>query len=172
MIKRLWVFVLASLFLVFIVPIFITGLPAMAAAGPDPKWVYPSAQEKVTRPFEPPAKNWLAGHRGIDFPGEQDDEVYSTGFGTVVFADQLAGKGVVVINHGLVRTTYEPVSAFVEVGDEVIPGQLLGTLAPGISHCATPEKVWCLHWGAIRNGKYLNPLLLIHPRVRLLPLKR
>jgi murein DD-endopeptidase MepM/ murein hydrolase activator NlpD len=170
MFKRSWIFVLASLFLVFIVPIFFTQLPAIAGDW-IPKWVYPSSETKVSRPFEPPAENWLAGHRGIDFAGVLDQEVFATGFGTVVFADQLAGKGVVVINHGLVRTTYEPLNVLVEVGDEVVPGQLIGKLSLGVSHCATKEKVWCLHWGAIRNGKYLNPLLLIHPRVRLLPVK-
>lgn len=135
-------------------------------------WKFPTTSTKVSRKFEPPAHNWLAGHRGIDFPGVIGQEIYSTWFGTVVFADSLAGKGVVVISHGLVRTTYEPVDAQVSVGDEVIPGQLIGKLSLGVSHCSTDEKVWCLHWGAIRNGRYLNPLLLIYPKVRLLPLRQ
>jgi murein DD-endopeptidase MepM/ murein hydrolase activator NlpD len=137
----------------------------------NPNWVYPSSETIVSRPFEPPAQNWLAGHRGVDFRGEIGQEVFATGTGTVVFADQLAGKGVVVISHGLIRTTYEPVTAEVKVGELVNVGQLIGHLTPGVSHCATTETVWCLHWGAIRNGKYLNPLLLLYPRVRLLPLK-
>lgn len=133
-------------------------------------WVLPTNQSKTSRPFEPPAQNWLAGHRGVDYRGSAGEQVYSAGNGVVVFAADLAGKGVVVISHGLVRTTYEPLTALVEVGEQVIAGQIIGTLAPGISHCANLETVWCLHWGAIRDGKYLNPLLLIYPRVRLLPL--
>lgn len=134
-------------------------------------WVHPTIHTKPSRSFEPPVKNWLAGHRGIDFPAVVGQEVFSAGAGTIVFAQELAGKGVVVVNHGLIRTTYEPVTAKVTVGDQVIAGQLIGILSTGISHCATFESAWCLHWGAIRNGKYLNPLYLLYPKVRLLPLK-
>ena len=136
----------------------------------SPPWVFPTTQTKTSRPFEPPAQNWLAGHRGVDFRGQLGDQVFAAGAGVVIFADSLAGKGVVVISHGLIRTTYEPLKIRVSVGDQVSPGQLIGTLTTGISHCATEETVWCLHWGAIRDGKYLNPLLLVYPRVRLLPL--
>ena len=137
-----------------------------------PPWVLPTSQTKTSRPFEPPAQNWLAGHRGVDFRGLLGDQVFAAGSGVVVFADSLAGKGVVVVSHGLIRTTYEPLEVLVKVGDQVSPGQLIGTLSTGISHCATEETVWCLHWGAIRDGKYLNPLLLVYPRVRLLPLNQ
>ncbi len=133
-------------------------------------WVLPTQQTKTSRPFEPPAQNWLAGHRGVDFRGQLGDQVFAAGSGVVIFADVLAGKGVVVISHGLIRTTYEPLDIQVSVGDQVSLGQVIGTLATGISHCATEASVWCLHWGAIRDGKYLNPLLLVYPRVRLLPL--
>lgn len=136
-----------------------------------PKWVLPTSQKTPSRNFEPPAQNWLAGHRGIDFRVQLNQEVFAAGTGTVVFADQLAGKGVVVVNHGLIRTTYEPVIAIVEVGQQVQTGQVLGHVGLGVSHCANEEEVWCLHWGAIRNGKYLNPLLLVYPKVRLLPIK-
>lgn len=150
---------------------FSFSLISPPAQANSPDWVLPSSQTKVSRPFEPPMQNWLAGHRGVDFRVELGTSIYATGFGTVVFADDLAGKGVVVINHGLVRTTYEPLKVLVEVGDQVKPGDLIGEVTTGISHCATAEKVWCLHWGAIRNGRYLNPMLLVYPKVRLLPLK-
>lgn len=161
--------------------IFATALPIQASpaqansigqkTAQADKWVYPTSQKIPSRNFEPPAQNWLAGHRGIDFRADLNQSVYSAGVGTVIFADQLAGKGVVVISHGLVRTTYEPVTALVEVGEQVLAGQLIGQVSFGVSHCATDTDVWCLHWGAIRNGRYLNPLLLIYPKVRLLPLK-
>ncbi len=136
----------------------------------SPEWVLPTTETKTSRPFEPPAQNWLAGHRGVDYRGQLGDQVFAAGSGVVVYAGLLASKGVVVISHGLVRTTYEPLTALVEVGEPVKAGQLIGTLSVGESHCANSETVWCLHWGAIRNGKYLNPLLLVYPRVRLLPL--
>lgn len=159
-----------TLCLLLIVLITIATAPNASAIEPSPNWTYPIENKKVFRPFEPPLQNWLAGHRGIDFAATTNTEVHSVGFGTVIYAGPLASKGVVVISHGLVRTTYEPIKASVEVGDEVSPGQLIGTLEIGESHCSTQTEVFCLHLGAIRDGKYLNPLLLIRPRVRLLPL--
>ncbi|MEY4493145.1 MAG: hypothetical protein RL355_494 [Actinomycetota bacterium] len=158
--------------LAFLLVVLITSatVSKVNAIEPSPNWTYPIENKKVFRPYEPPLQNWLAGHRGIDFAAPANTEVHSVGFGTVIYAGPLASKGVVVISHGLVRTTYEPVKAVVSVGDEVAPGQLIGTLEIGESHCSTQTEVFCLHLGAIRDGKYLNPLLLIKPRVRLLPL--
>lgn len=136
----------------------------------DPKWNYPVLDHQISRGFDRPSENWLAGHRGIDFAATLDQEVLAVGSGTVIFAGLLAEKGVVVISHGLIRTTYEPVSAKVSIGQNVKTGEVIGYVSTGISHCSNKEKVWCLHLGAIRDGKYLNPLLLVHPRVRLLPI--
>jgi murein DD-endopeptidase MepM/ murein hydrolase activator NlpD len=80
----------------------------------------------------------------------------------------LAGRGVVVVDHGGVRTTYEPVSASVQVGDVVTRGDVIGTLQRGSSHCFPSA---CLHWGLRRGGTYLDPLTLVGAGpVRLLPL--
>jgi murein DD-endopeptidase MepM/ murein hydrolase activator NlpD len=90
----------------------------------------------------------------------------------VTFAATLAGRGVVVVDHGGTRTTYEPVTATVPVGATVTAGTPVGRLAAG-SHCgATP----CLHWGLRRGSTYLDPLgqsaddqLTGSGQVRLLP---
>jgi murein DD-endopeptidase MepM/ murein hydrolase activator NlpD len=66
----------------------------------------------------------------------------------------LAGRGVVVVDHGAVRTTYEPVTASVSVGDQVLAGEQLGTLAPGHGDGSS------LHWGLRAGDEYLDPLLL------------
>lgn len=89
--------------------------------------------------------------------------------GTISFAGPLAGRGVVVIDHGDgTRTTYEPVSASVVAGEEVSAGDELGRLSLRGSHCLPAT---CLHWGWLRGEEYLNPLDLVGPRrVRLLPL--
>jgi murein DD-endopeptidase MepM/ murein hydrolase activator NlpD len=87
----------------------------------------------------------------------------------ITFAGLVAGKGVVVIKHGSLRTTYEPVSASVSVGSKVRVSQVIGTLVAGESHCSSQTTVSCLHWGLIRGEKYLNPLSLVQKRVRLLP---
>lgn len=59
------------------------------------------------------------------------------------------------ITHGRLRTTYQPVSASVRVGQRVGVGQQIGRLAAG-SHCA----VSCLHWGLKAGDRYLDPTLL------------
>jgi murein DD-endopeptidase MepM/ murein hydrolase activator NlpD len=88
--------------------------------------------------------------------------------GTVTFAAPLAGRGVVVVDHGGVRTTYEPVHARVTVGDAVARGAVIGTLQRASSHCF-PRA--CLHWGLLRGDSYLNPLILVGAGpIRLLPL--
>ena len=76
---------------------------------------------------------------------------------------------VTVAHAGGVRTTYEPVTASVRVGEEVAAGDDLGVLATG-SHCPTA----CLHWGALRGDVYIDPLSLLRPAAPpvLLPLGR
>ena len=65
------------------------------------------------------------------------------------------------------RTTYEPVSANVAVGDVVGRDGVIGTLQRASSHCF-PRA--CLHWGLLRGETYLNPLTLVGAGpVRLLP---
>lgn len=124
---------------------------------------------RVAERFRAPSQRWTAGHRGADLVGTHGQEVLAARDGVVAFAGPLAGRGVVSVLHpdGL-RTTYEPVSASVAVGDLVARGAVLGTLEPG--HAGCPAAA-CLHWG-VRRGEadYLDPLVLVGPgRVRLLP---
>jgi hypothetical protein len=94
--------------------------------------------------------------------------VLAIGAGTVRFAGPLAGRGVVVVDHGGLRSTYEPVTAIVHRGDVVDAGEAIGLLQTPYSHC-TPEV--CLHLGLRRGSVYLDPLDLLGPRpVRLKPL--
>lgn len=123
----------------------------------------------MVRRFDPPAQQWLAGHRGVDLAATPGATVRAAGAGTVVYAQILAGRGVVSVAHpnGL-RTTYEPVTATVTLGDQVSAGQPLGTVGAG--HPGCPENA-CLHWGLRRGAVYLDPLALLGlGRVRLLPL--
>jgi murein DD-endopeptidase MepM/ murein hydrolase activator NlpD len=94
--------------------------------------------------------------------------VHASLAGTVTVAGTLAGRGVVVVDHGGIRTTYEPVTARVHVGDAVARGSVIGTLQLAASHCF-PRA--CLHWGLLRGAVYLDPLTLVGAGpVRLLPL--
>jgi murein DD-endopeptidase MepM/ murein hydrolase activator NlpD len=164
-------------YLTFRQKIGVLGIAAGLTAGllqPGPalatkRWDWPLQTAQLSSGFDRPAQNWLPGHRGVDLVGQSGDQVLAAGNGVVTFAGLVAGKGVVVIKHGSLRTTYEPVSALVAVGSKVRVGEVIGTLVPGESHCSSQTSVSCLHWGLIRGEKYLNPLSLVQKRVRLLP---
>lgn len=166
-----WVTSLRMLTLLVLVPI-LTGGAGAAGSAPSaevrPVGVWPLAPvPDVTRRFDPPAVDWGAGHRGVDLLGATGQTVRAALAGTITFAGPLAGKQVVVVSHGLTRTTYEPVLPSVAVGAEVAAGAAIGTLAGAPSHCV-PHA--CLHWGWRRGEEYLDPLGLVEqPRIRLLP---
>jgi murein DD-endopeptidase MepM/ murein hydrolase activator NlpD len=105
----------------------------------------------------------------VDLAGGVGQPVRAGASGRVTFAGRLAGRGVVVVDHGATRTTYEPVAASVAVGDTVGAGAVLGRLELFASHCF-PRA--CLHWGLIEGADhYLDPLTLVGAGpVRLLPL--
>jgi murein DD-endopeptidase MepM/ murein hydrolase activator NlpD len=141
------------------------GTPAI------PAFVWPLAGAPVVvGAFDPPAEPWLAGHRGVDLAGTLGQRVYAAGTGTVSFAGRVAGIGVVSITHpGGLRTTYEPVTASVHIGNPVVIGTPIGTIDGRLPHCA-PRAAACLHWGLIRAGVYLDPLMLLGlGQVRLYP---
>lgn len=123
---------------------------------------------EVVAGFDPPAVRWGRGHRGVDLQGRLGQPVRTSLAGTVSFSGRIAGRGVVVIDHGATRTTYEPVTGSVSRGDRVGRGDVLGRLTLFGSHCF-PRT--CLHWGLRRGDVYENPLTLVGGGpVRLLPL--
>ncbi|MCH1868680.1 murein hydrolase activator EnvC [Nocardioides sp. CFH 31398] len=141
--------------------------PAAAREVPVGTWPLPPVPEVVAY-FDPPDGPYGRGHRGVDLAGWVGAPVRAALPGTVTYAGPLAGRGVVVVDHGPTRTTYQPVAASAAVGDVVGLGAVLGHLAAGGSHCA-PRA--CLHWGWIEDETYLDPLLLVGAGpVRLLPL--
>jgi len=145
------------------------GAGRAAAADSDPvgEWPLRPAPE-VVRGFDPPSSTWGAGHRGVDLLGQPGQRVHAALAGTVSFVGTIAGRGVVTVDHGATRTTYEPVTSTIPVGTVVGAGKPLGRLAFPGSHCA-PQA--CLHWGWIEGDTYLDPLRLVGAGpVRLLPL--
>jgi murein DD-endopeptidase MepM/ murein hydrolase activator NlpD len=138
-------------------------LPTRAGYG------WPIDEPVVVRRFDPPPAPWLPGHRGVDLAAVPGGAVRSAGPGTIVFAGDVAGRGVVSVAHaGGLRTTYEPVRSYLRPGAVVAAGEEIGVVAAGHSGC--PVRA-CLHWGLRRGGDYLDPLTLLGlGRVRLLPL--
>jgi murein DD-endopeptidase MepM/ murein hydrolase activator NlpD len=151
--------------------------PAVGAAGSDRSpapagaAVWPlSPVPDIGERFDPPDTRWGAGHRGVDLRGSPGQPVRAALGGRITFAGTLAGRGVVVVDHGATRTTYEPVEATVSAGDTVAAGDRIGRLQLGGSHCYPAA---CLHWGWRDGDTYLDPLTLVGAGpVRLLPLGR
>jgi murein DD-endopeptidase MepM/ murein hydrolase activator NlpD len=138
------------------------------AAGPVGGWPLQPVPA-VVEGFDPPVSTWGAGHRGVDLRGSPGQVVHAAEAGTVRFVGRIAGRGIVVVDHGGTRTTYEPVRASVAVGESVSSGAPLGRLELFGSHCFPAA---CLHWGLIAGrDTYLDPLTLVGAGpVRLLPL--
>ncbi|MFF1294933.1 MULTISPECIES: murein hydrolase activator EnvC family protein [unclassified Streptomyces] len=146
----------------------VSGGPAPPPpAAPDPSvpaigraWPV-GVRPSVLRGWEPPATAYGRGHRGVDLAAASGTPVRAVAAGRVLYAGRVAGKGVVSVElTGTdLRTTYEPVTASVEKGDEVAPGEVLGTVAATGSHCTAP----CVHWGLRKGEVYLDPLSLLPP---------
>lgn len=140
--------------------------PVSASATPTlPTGVRPVSGPVVTR-FDPPDVRWGPGHLGIDLAAREGQTVVAAADGVVTFAEVLAGRGVVVVDHGQVRTTYEPVAAIVRVGEVVGRGRPIGRLQAGHPSCAGTT---CLHWGLRAGDTYLDPMQLLGGAIRLLP---
>lgn len=157
------------LILALVIGLSLLGLPAQQStvwadpgpvAGSDPALLdagWPlRGNPEIAEEYNPPEERWKAGHRGIDLAATVGADVLAAAGGTVTFAGTIAGKGVVVVAHGALRTTYQPVVAAVAVGTIVARGALLGRLTTG-GHCAMA----CLHWGLKRGDNYLDPRSLL-----------
>lgn len=160
------------LLLVLSLSLSTVGAPARASEPAPGSGVWPlSPHPRVVAGFHPPTTRWGAGHRGVDLAGRPGQVVRAALAGRVVYAGVLAGRGVVVVDHGAVRATYEPVAATVHPGDRVAAGTTIGRLQILGSHCLPAT---CLHWGLIEGrDRYLDPLTLVGAApVILLPLPR
>ncbi len=110
----------------------------------------------VEHAFDPPDVPWGAGHRGVDLEARPGQRVLAPADGRVVFVGRVGGKPVVVVDHGGVRSTFEPVEPTVRVGQRVHEGQVIGRVGHE-AHCHDR----CLHWGLKRGQDYLDPLVLV-----------
>lgn len=144
-----------------------TAAPWPAAAIDSPPWQPPVTPAVVARAFDGPAAPWLPGHRGVDLHTSVGSAVVAPAAGTVVFAGSVAGRGVLTLDHGVLRTSYLPINALVTRGDTVAAGTVVGTVGTGAGHCGDGG---CLHMGLRRGAEYLNPMLMLsRPTARLVP---
>ncbi|MCO5992150.1 M23 family metallopeptidase [Actinoallomurus rhizosphaericola] len=142
--------------------------PAVPPGPGEARWQWPlRPPTPVLRRFDPPAHPWESGHRGVDLAAPPGRPVFAAGAGRVTFARDLAGRGVITISHGTLRTTYLPVRPVVRTGQTVVAGTRIGVVEAMLGHCGQES---CLHWGLLRGDSYLDPLSLLGlGPVRLLP---
>jgi len=142
---------------------FVPVVPALAAGSPAATVTYRAPVDApVTDGFRPPAENWNAGNRGIEYATRPGSPVAASADGEVVFAGPIAGEQYVVLLHADgIRTSYSFLaSTSVRRGDKVRQGQSVGTTGARF------------HFGARAGDAYLDPSLLFGggpPTVHLVP---
>ncbi|WP_245831980.1 M23 family metallopeptidase [Solemya velesiana gill symbiont] len=127
-------------------------------------------QKQTTPAGRPVKKGWISSrygyrkdpftgknafHHGVDIAGKKDSDVFAVASGVVTFAGEQSGYGYLVeIRHadGYATKYGHNSKIFVEAGDLVTKGQVIGSL--GSTGRSTGPHV---HFEIVRNGKTLNP---------------
>lgn len=163
----------ASLFFAVMLLLWPFAMPlpdagAAASPGYEAPWTWPlNPVPPIARPFNPPPKPWLSGHRGVDLTAAAGAEIVSPAAGVVFFVGKVVDRPVITINHGGgLLSSFEPVSSRLRVGDTVTKGQHIGMLATrdgragNAGHCPFD----CVHWGVRLNRQYVDPLRYVQDR--------
>lgn len=130
-------------------------------------WVPPVQPMIIERFFEPPPTAYSAGNRGVDIETYPGAPIRSPQDGIVFFSGKLGNVGIVSINHNNLKSTFQPLEPIIKSGQFVSRNQIIGYVSDAGSHCI-PRT--CLHWGLIEEKRYLNPLSVLTPKTRLLPI--
>lgn len=102
------------------------------------RWQWPTLSPvPVASSFAPPVHDWLPGRRGVTLTYPGGSPVYACASGTVTFAGQVGGRGVISIQHETrghtIWSTYLPVTPSVSVGDTVTMGAQIGAVEDRIA---------------------------------------
>lgn len=147
-----WACVSAALFLLL-------GPATGAAAAAKGRPFIAPVDAEIVRRFEQPSNKFGPGHRGTDYGLPSGTTVRASGEGTVSFAGPVAADGLfITIQHlGGISTTYSYLSRVdVRQGDRITQGQVIGLSGGG-----HPGGLPGLHFGAKRNGEYIDPEVLL-----------
>lgn len=131
------------------------------------RWQPVLSNQHIAQHFDLKNGPYKAGHRGIDLRATQSESVLAPVAAEVVFAGTVVDREVLTLKQADGKLiSFEPVTAAVETGEFVAPGELIGHVS-GFTHCGGD----CLHVGLRIGAEYRNPLLyLVGGRARLLPL--
>lgn len=129
-----------------------TDLPVLLSSG--------SPATSITQDFHVGEHNWDPGHRGIDIQAPTLSTIVAPSNGAISFAGSVGGKNSVSMKlAGGVVLSFEPASTTLAVGTIVSKGQSIATVTGHSDHC---DGI-CVHWGARRNGKYVDPRTTLTP---------
>lgn len=143
-----------------LLPLIALALAAPPASADETGWRWPTSggASDLIRPFQAPITRYGTGHRGIDLQATVGQPIFSLAAGTVLFSGLVARTPTLVLDHGGgLRSTYQPITTTLKVGDLVKTGEVLGVVGVG-SHCL--HRV-CLHFGVKNASGYLDPLKLL-----------
>lgn len=133
-----------------------------------------ASAQTIGRPFDPPERPWMAGHRGVDIliddGGARGEDLLAPADGIIAFAGKVGGKDVVSLAHeGSMTTSYEPAVTDLPAGTRVGRGGVFARIGVHSDHCADVASP-CVHWGVRRGGDYVDPVALtIARRIGLKP---
>lgn len=130
--------------------------PALAAEPDAVAYLPPVDAAPLIELFRPPAHQFGAGNRGVDYGTEAGQPVHAAAAGEVVYAGIINHDHHVVVLHADgIRTSYSFLAdATVRRGDQVAQGDPVG-----VTHEHKP-----LHFGARAGEAYLDPLVLLGQR--------
>jgi murein DD-endopeptidase MepM/ murein hydrolase activator NlpD len=110
-------------------------------------------------PREDPITGHQEFHKGVDFAGNEGDQVVAVAAGVVTWAGERSGYGnLVEIDHGKGYTTRYAHNerTLVTVGQTVTRGQPIALMG-STGHSTGPH----VHFEVLRNGRPVNPLVFI-----------
>lgn len=133
----------------------LVAVTSVLGARPVAAQMRPPTAGAVTDPFRAPASPYGPGNRGVEYATAPGSPVTAIGAGRVGFAGPVAGRLVVVVDHGAgLRSSYLPLTEIVvEVGQSVPAGARLGTAGPSV------------HLGVRLGDRYIDPASLFARRV-------